>query len=128
MISSRSLGEPAVRHPQSELGRALARDDDQAGALEKWLEVDVPDPRDVLPVGDRVVERDDEDGRHTRFERSHHLVRPRRVLDQEEDDGLPARRIRSKRPKAALNRSRPARTSSSDAPTVSASAVAVTAL
>ena len=59
--------------------------------LEQRLEVDVPDPRHVLPVGDRVVERDDEHGGDAGLERAHDLVRPRRVLDQEEHDGLAAR-------------------------------------
>jgi hypothetical protein len=74
--------------------------------LEQRLEVDVPDPRHVLAVGDRVVERDDENG-GTRLQRAHDLVRSGRVLDQEQHDDLPPARIRSKRPNAALNRASP---------------------
>jgi hypothetical protein len=81
--------QPAVRHPQAELGAPLAGDDHELGVLEQRLEVDVPDPRHVLPVGDRVVERDDEDG-GTRLERPDDLVRPGGFLIEEQHDGLAA--------------------------------------
>ena len=55
---------------------------------EKRLEVNVPDPRDVLTVCDRIVERYQEHGRHPRLEESERLVRGCRVLDQEDDDRL----------------------------------------
>ena len=84
--------QAAVRHAQAELGRAVARRDHEPGVLEQRLEVDVPDPRHVLPVGDRVVQGDDEHGGDADLERAHDLVRARRVLDQEEDDRLPAGR------------------------------------
>src|SRR4029078_5083693 len=54
-------------------------------------EVHVPDPRHVLTVRDRVVQRDDEDGGDAGLQRPDDLVRPRGVLDEEQDDGLAAR-------------------------------------
>ena len=57
--------------------------------VEQRLEVDVPDPRDVPAVGDRVVQRDDGDPRRaTVDERAHSLVRAGRVLDQQEQQSL----------------------------------------
>ena len=54
--------------------------------MHKRLEVDVPDPRHVASVGDRVVERDHSDARRGAFdERSDRLVRAGRVLDQEHE-------------------------------------------
>src|SRR5262245_10487079 len=58
--------------------------------LEQRLEVDVPDPRDVLAVGDRVVERDDENGGNSGLERAHDLVCTGGILDEEKDHGLAA--------------------------------------
>ena len=55
---------------------------------EERLEVDVPDPRHVLPVRDGVVQRDHEYRRHARLERPQRLVRPGGILDQENDDRL----------------------------------------
>ena len=53
-------------------------------AVEQRLEIDVPDPRDVASVGDRVVERDDGEAWGRAVEqRPHRLVRPGWVLDQE---------------------------------------------
>src|SRR4029078_2464475 len=54
-------------------------------------EVHVPDPRHVLTVRDRVVQRDDEDGGDAGLQRPDDLVRPGGVLDEEQDDGLAAR-------------------------------------
>ena len=120
--------QAAVRHAQTDLGRAVSRRDDETGVLEQRLEVDVPDPRDVLPVRDRVVERDDQDGgtpissvRTTSFAPAGFLT-SRRTTD------FPPAGIRSKRPNAALKRESPVRTSSSGAPTASDSAAAATAL
>ena len=110
--------EPAVRHPQAELRRALAGGDDEPDVLEQRLEVHVPDPRDVPAVGDRVVQRDDEDGRDAGLERPDDLVGPGRVLDQEQ------RRSTSRRPRSARSGRRRRRSArgrhgppSSDAPT-----------
>ena len=65
----------------------------RSGPAEQRLEVDVPDPRDVLPVGDRVVERDDSDGGRAALEqRPHGLVRAGGVLDQEDQQLLVADR------------------------------------
>ena len=76
--------------PDAELGRPVARCDDATDVGEEGLEVDVPDPRDVLPVGDRVVERDDEHRWDAGLERSQRLVGGGGVLDQEDDDRLRA--------------------------------------
>ena len=82
--SIRSRVEAAVGEPQGELGRARAGRDQPVEPGEQRLEVDVPDPRDVTAVGDRVVQRDH---RHARSgavdERPDRLVRARRVLDQQ---------------------------------------------
>ena len=89
--SSRSRGKPAVREAERELCGALAADDDPAGALQEWLEVDVPDPGHVAPVGDPVVQRDDQRRwRGSVVERPDRLVRARRVLDEEQEDALVA--------------------------------------
>ena len=79
------LGRKAgVLAAQGELGGAVPRRDDALEAVEQRLEVDVPDPRDVLAVGDRVVERDHGDARRTALdERPDRLVRAGRVLDQQ---------------------------------------------
>ena len=59
----------------------------RSSAGQERLEVDVPDPGDVLPVGDRVVQRDHRVPRRAgREERAHHLVRAGRVLDQQDEE------------------------------------------
>ena len=76
--------EPGVLEAERELGRAVARDDHALEPVEQRLEVDVPDPRHVLAVRDRVVQRDDGERRGgARDQRPHRLVRARGVLDQE---------------------------------------------
>ena len=74
--------------------------------VEQRLEVDVPDPRDVAAVGDRVVQRDDGDAwRAAVDERAHGLVRAGGILDQEQQQPLAVPTgIRSNRPNAALKR------------------------
>ena len=52
----RALVEAAVLEAQRELGRAVAGGDEPVEPGEQRLEVDVPDPGDVPPVGDRVVQ------------------------------------------------------------------------
>ena len=54
----RGLIQTAVLEAQSKLGGALACRNEPVEGGEEGLEVDVPDPRDVLTVGGRVVERD----------------------------------------------------------------------
>ena len=83
------LVEAAVLEAERELGRALAGGDDRLEPVEQRLEVDVPDPRHVTAVGDRVVQRDDGDARRAAVdERAHDLVRAGRILDQEEQELL----------------------------------------
>jgi hypothetical protein len=58
-------------------------------ARQQRLEVDVPDPGDVAAVGDLVVQRDDDEVRGAAVdERPDDLVRPGRVLDQEQQQLL----------------------------------------
>src|SRR5207248_8247628 len=47
----RALVEAGVREAQGELRGALAGDDDSVETVEERLEVDIPDPRHVAPVG-----------------------------------------------------------------------------
>ena len=57
-------------------------------AVAERLEVDVPDPRNVPAVRDPVVERDQRrGGRPAVDERTDRLVRPGRVLDQQDQHG-----------------------------------------
>ena len=122
----RTVIHPAVREAEPELGGALAADDHPLEALGKRLEVDVPDPGHVAPVGDAVVQRDHGHRRSARFEqRPHGLVRPGRVLDQEHEQRL-VRRSRSARTGRTRRErvSSPAAISSSDAPSARASAAA----
>ena len=81
-------GEAAVDEPQTELGCALAGRDHPVDMGEERLEVDVPDPRHVPAVGDRVVQRDDERRRDTRLERPQCLVRAGGILDEEHNEVL----------------------------------------
>jgi hypothetical protein len=60
--------------------------DEPLDPVEQRLEVDVPDPRDILAVRDGVVQGDrDDPGRGTRDERAHGLVRPSGILDQQDE-------------------------------------------
>ena len=87
----RVLVEPAVREAERELGGAAAGRDEPLEPGEQRLEVDVPDPRDVASVGDRVVQRDHATRRRTAVdERAHGLVRAGRVLDQQQQEPLAA--------------------------------------
>ena len=54
-------GEAAVAEAQRQLRGAVAGGDEPLEPVEQRLEVDVPDPRDVPAVRDRVVQRDDGD-------------------------------------------------------------------
>ena len=83
-------GQAAVEQAQPELGCSIPAGHDQPCVLEKRLEVDIPDPGHVLAVRDRVVQGDHEHVRHPRLQRAHDLVRPRGILDQQQDDGLSA--------------------------------------
>ena len=86
------LVEAAVLEAERKLGGALAGDDDRLEPVEQRLEVDVPDPRHVAAVGDRVVQRDDGDaGWAAVDERADDLVRAGRILDQEQQELLAAR-------------------------------------
>src|SRR2546425_6395181 len=57
----------SARSPNTTLSRslrgAIARRNDSLQTLEQRLEVDVPNPRDVLAVGNRIVQRDHRDPR-----------------------------------------------------------------
>jgi len=65
---------------------AVAGHHDLREPREERFEVDVPDPRDVLAVGGRVVQRDDREPRSAPGnQRADRLVRARRVLDQEHE-------------------------------------------
>src|SRR5439155_26686492 len=71
----RRLVEAAVLEPQPELRCSRARRDQPLEAADQRLEVDVPDPGDVLTVRDRVVERDHGDPRRPALdERPNRLV------------------------------------------------------
>ena len=76
--------------------------DEPLDAREEGLEVDVPDPRDVAAVGDRVVQREDEDPRGAAPRRACGRPRSRRRGSSRAAAG--ARRsptsMRSKRPNA----------------------------
>ena len=79
----------AVLAAQSHLGGPLPCHDDPVEPGEERLPVHVPDPRDVPPVGDRVVQRDHREPRRAAGdERSHRLVRPGRVLHQQHEQPL----------------------------------------
>ena len=83
--------EPAVAEAQRKLRGATAARDERLEPGQQRLEVDVPDPRHVAPVGDLVVERGDEHAlRAAVDERANRLVRAGRVLDQEQKDPLVA--------------------------------------
>ena len=70
--------EARVLAAQRELGGAVSRRDDALEPVEQRLEVDVPDPRDVLAVGDRVVERDHGDAAELALRRACGSPRSRR--------------------------------------------------
>ena len=83
----------AVDATYAELGGPVAGGDQPLGAAEQRLEVDVPDPRDVLAVRDRVVQRDEQQrGRAALQQRVDDLVRTGGVLDQQHEHRLVARR------------------------------------
>src|SRR3954471_10583211 len=85
----RALVEAAVLESERELGGTAARRHDPVDAAEQRLEVDVPDPRDVAAVCDRVVQRDDGNARRTTLdERAHGFVRARGILDQQQEQLL----------------------------------------
>ena len=102
-----------------------------ADARGERLEVGVPDPGDVAPVGDLVVEdrRARRARRSLRAEQAQHLVGAGRVLDQQ-DRELDARRARSRspRPNTARGAPRPAAIVSGATPSAVASAAAASAL
>ena len=80
--------------------------------VEQRLEVDVPDPRDVAAVGDRVVQRDHGEPRRAALdERADRLVRAGRVLDQQHQQraGRRSRSARSGRTRRRSARARPRR-------------------
>ncbi len=79
---------PYLKRSPSSAAR-VTRHDRPVEPFEQRLEVDVPDPRHVAAVGDRVVQRDDGDARRAAVdERAHDLVRAGRILDQEEQQLL----------------------------------------
>ena len=83
--TSRASSTPGVLEAQRHLGRARPAAHDAPQPAGEDLEVRVPDPGDVAPVGDVVVE----DGKDIMFavlqrERAQHLVGARGVLDQQQ--------------------------------------------
>ena len=85
----RDSSNAAVLETQSKLGRPLARGDNRLEPCEQRLEVDVPDPRHVAAVGDRIVQRDDGNaGRAAVEERADDFVGTGGVLDQEQEQPL----------------------------------------
>src|SRR5581483_7275121 len=83
------LVEPAVLEAERELGRPPTARDERVEPGEERLEVDVPDPRDVAPVRDLVVQRDHTHPRRPAVdERADRFVRAGRVLDQEQKEPL----------------------------------------
>ena len=83
--------EPRVLETKRELRGPVARHDHPLEPVEERLEVHVPDPRRVFPVGDRVVQRDHGQlGGRARNKRPHGLVGAGRILDQEHQQGTAA--------------------------------------
>jgi hypothetical protein len=123
------LGHPRVLQAQGHLGRPRARADRAADLGREELEVGVPDPRHVAPVGDLVVE-DGQDVVLARLERERpqHLVGARGILDEHDrhvaardPDGLRAA-------ERGRHAARPAAMSASGAPSRWVSAAAARAL
>ena len=82
---SRSAGTPAYFRRSGELGGARAGAGDAPDAPGEQLEVGVPHPRDVAPVGGPVVEdRQQVELAGLERERAQDLVRAGRVLDQQD--------------------------------------------
>ena len=84
-------GDAGVLQAQRELGRARAAARHAPHARRDQLEVGVPDPRDVAPVGDAVVEH----GEHVVLarverQRAQDLVCAGRVLDEQDRELAPA--------------------------------------
>ena len=93
MTSSRSRASPPYVEPQAELGRALAATTMTSPARSSSGSKSTSQIHETSrPSAIASLSATTSDGRHARLERAHHLVRAGRVLDQEEDDGLAARR------------------------------------
>ena len=85
----RLLAEAAVDAADAELGGAVAGGDQRLEPGQERLEVDVPDPGDILAVGGRVVQGEQQErGRAALLERPHDLVGTGRILDQQQQDRL----------------------------------------
>ncbi len=97
--SIRSTGQPAYLSRSAISAARVPAQVIVPGALGQQLEVGVPDPGDVAAVGDPVVEREPEVERPAGAlgllrERAQDLVRPRRVLDQQDRERALADRDR----------------------------------
>src|SRR4029453_15303581 len=78
--STRSSGTPAYLNRSADVFSQPA---------DQRPEIHVPDPRDVPPVGDPVVQRDHRESRRTAVQkRADHFVRPGGIL-HEEDERVP---------------------------------------
>ena len=128
----RVLRPAGVLEPQRHLRRPRAGAGDAADGSGQQLEVGVPDPGDVAPVGDPVVEGDPEvEAAAVRLEpqRPQDLVGAGRVLDQQDRDRLLADRDRldpaERAPRRGQRRARPAPAA---IPSSSAAAIAARAL
>ena len=98
-----------VLEPQRHLLGARARRTRRAAPGREHLEVGVPDPGDVAPVGDPVVQRDPEvELAVLEHQRAQHLVGARRVLHEQDRQLAPAHRESLHAPEGAA-RSPPAR-------------------
>ena len=103
-------GNPRVLQPQPESAARVPAQVDVADAPLERLEVGVPHPRDVAPVGDVVVEdREEVVLAGLQGERPQDLVRARRVLDQEDRELVPVHGQGSARPKAGATSAKDSR-------------------
>ena len=86
-------GKAAVAEAQASSAARSPEATSRSSRVEQRFEIDVPDPGNVPPVGDPVVQRDEEYGGDPRVdERPHDFVRAGGVLDQEDEDVSVAQR------------------------------------